>query len=144
VPPCLASRQVTGVPLFASLDIEQIYALVDEMVPSDFDEGAFVFEQGDVGDTFFVILSGEAEVLRDDHGLADEPGASQEILFEDPEKRLCLLSAYAYFGERALLKKEPRYASVRALCALSTMCLTEAGCERALGKPLKDCVPDIY
>ena len=117
---------------------------MDEMELAPFEADAFVFEQGDVGDRFYVILTGEAKVLRDEQGLSDQPISSEEIEFEDPEKLLADLGPGSYFGERALLKSEPRFASVQAKTALTTMCLTPACCERALGRPLKDCVPDIY
>ena len=40
--------------------------------------------------------------------------------------------------------QEPRYASVKATSNMSLVVLTEEGCEKALGKPLKECVPDIF
>ena len=136
--------RLTSAPIFEHLKVDQISALVDEMELAPFEADAFVFEQGDVGDRFYVILTGEAKVLRDEQGLSDQPISSEEIEFEDPEKLLADLGPGSYFGERALLKSEPRFASVQAKTALTTMCLTPACCERALGRPLKDCVPDIY
>ena len=89
--------------------------------------------QGDIGDSFYVILSGEAEVLRDEH-----PGE------EVPETVLARLGKFDFFGERALLKREPRYAAVRATSDLVTMALTQADCEKALGRPLIEIVPDLH
>ena len=136
--------RLTSASIFEHLNVDQISALVDEMILAPFEAGAFVFEQGDVGDRFYVILTGEAKVLRDEEGPSDQPISTEEVEFVDPEKLLADLKPGSYFGERALLKSEPRFASIQAKTALTTMCLTPEACEKALGKPLKDCVPDIY
>jgi len=122
------------VKIFGTLRIAQIERLVDEMVDAPFEKGEFVFEQEDEGHEFYVIISGSVEVLRDED--LDDP--------DNPEILLATLKDFDVFGERALLRDEPRFASVKATSKLSTMVLTAQGCERALGKPLKKCVPDIY
>ena len=50
----------------------------------------------------------------------------------------------ATFGERALLKSEPRFAGVRATSALRTMCITKELFEHALGASLHDLIEDKY
>jgi len=122
------------VEIFKTLKKHQIGKLVDEMVDAPFEKGEFVFEQGDEGSEFYVIITGSAEVLHDDD--LDDP--------DNPEVQLAVYHDFDIFGERALLRHEPRFASVKATSKLSTMCLTSAGCERALGKPLKECVPDVF
>jgi MFS family permease len=66
--------------------------------------GDFVFEQGDVGDRYFVIESGEAVVVGDGHDIATlGPGEG--------------------FGEIALLRRSRRTASVRAVAELRLQAL---------------------
>lgn len=122
------------VSLFETLRPDQIEMLVQQMADACFEQGEFVFEQGDEGHEFYIITSGSAEALRDED--LDDPNSSEDVL--------ATFSDFDFFGERALLKKEPRYASVKATSKLTTMCLTANGCESALGRPLKDCVPDIF
>jgi len=123
---------LTSVTIFHTLEPTQIELLLDHMSNAPFKKGESVFEQNDVGDSFYVILSGEAEVLRDDH-----PGE------EVPETCLTTLEKFQYFGERALLRAEARYAAVRATSDMVCMALTQADCEKALGKPLCEIVPDL-
>ena len=73
--------------------------------------GDVVFQQGDVGDLFFMILEGEAEVCRS--------------LGEALPHRLGTLHAGEYFGEQALLAGESRSATVRALTPLTVLALRQ-------------------
>src|SRR5947209_17373953 len=66
-----------------------------------FESGDFILRQGDVGDQFYVIVSGEVEVLKE---LPDGQSVS-----------LAHLGKGEYFGETALLTGRRRNASVRAL-----------------------------
>jgi NADH dehydrogenase len=74
-----------------------------------FEPGDFIIRQGDVGDQFYVIISGEVEILRE---LAD----GQTVLVGK-------LGKGEYFGESALLTGRRRNASVRATTPLDLMCL---------------------
>ena len=63
-------------------------------------DGHVVVRQGDVGDCMFAIQAGQVEVLREtDHG----------------EVRVAVLGEGDIFGEMAILQKEVRSATVRAL-----------------------------
>lgn len=64
-------------------------------------QGEVIIRQGEIGDRFYIIESGEVEVLRQDD--------------DAPERRLCTLGKGQSFGEIALLKDTPRTASVRCL-----------------------------
>lgn len=65
-----------------------------------FADGEYIFHQGDVGDSMYVIQQGQVEVVKfeDDH-----------------EVRLRTLGQGDVFGEMAIFEKEARSASVRAL-----------------------------
>ena len=120
------------VEIFENLSQDQMLALCNAMTQAMFDEGMYVFDQGDDGQTFYVITEGEAEVLR------TEPNCKKE-------KELAILGEGDFFGERALLRNQVRYAGVRASSKqLFTMFITRADFERAIGMRLEDVVSDQY
>jgi len=93
---CVAGL-ITAEP-FKRLSFEALCRCAEAMVPQDVAPGEDVVTQGDTGDFFYVIESGRAEVWRSDAGKA-------------PVK-LATLDSGAGFGEEALLKGEPRNATV--------------------------------
>jgi rhodanese-related sulfurtransferase len=83
-----------------------------------------VFEQGDLGDRFYIIQSGKVRVFRKDSG--------------GLETEFSVLGAGESFGEMALLTGEPRSANVEALEETHLLVLSRDQFERIL----KD-FPDI-
>jgi NADH dehydrogenase len=73
-----------------------------------FEPGQVVFREGDLGDRVFIILSGEAEVVRRRLG---------------SETVLARLGAGEYFGEMALLDETVRNATVRCVAPMNTLSL---------------------
>jgi NADH dehydrogenase len=73
-----------------------------------FEPGEAVFHQGDLGDRIYIIVSGQAEVVREVNGM---------------ETVLATLGAGEYFGEMALLTHSTRNATVRCTAPMNTMCL---------------------
>ena len=116
------------VSVFSELSEAQLELLADSMTETSFGKGEWVFEQGDKGDKFYIIIEGDATVVRLE-GAAGRP----QVLAE--------LHEGAYFGERALLKNETRYAGIRANSALRTMAISRERFEDQLG-PLRDLVPE--
>jgi len=83
--------------LFRSLPIgEESVEWLDEL---KFDDGGVIFEEGDVADRFYLILSGMAKVTK-------KEGKT--------EKLVALLCRGQYFGEVALIRNEPRAITVTA------------------------------
>jgi putative ABC transport system ATP-binding protein len=62
--------------------------------------GTVIIQQGDEGDKFYIIRQGKVDVMIETMGKADT---------------VATLEAGAFFGELALLRKEPRAATVRAV-----------------------------
>lgn len=121
-----------NIDIFKGLDDEQLDGLCGAMSQAPFEEGQYVFDQGDEGDTFFVITEGVAAALRTEADSKDE-------------KELAILGEGAFFGERALLKNQVRYAGIRAESKqLFTMFITRDDFQRVLGSPLERLVPDQY
>jgi CRP-like cAMP-binding protein len=84
-----------NLPLFESLDRRELERLSKWATDLDFPAGHHVVDQGEVAWEFFVILDGEAQVLRD----GDE---------------LAVLGPGDFFGEMALQANDRRNASVVA------------------------------
>jgi len=92
--------ELRQVPLLADLteeDLERLYEMAEMVsIPA----GQLVLQEGDPGDSLYVVLDGELEVTKR-HG-------EQEVL-------LAVYKAGQFFGEMALLEQAPRSASVRTL-----------------------------
>jgi NADH dehydrogenase len=73
-----------------------------------FEPGQIVFREGEVGDRVYIILSGEAEVVRET---------------AEGEVALARLRAGEYFGEMALLNETARTATVRCASAMDALSL---------------------
>lgn len=84
------------VPLLRSLDMASLEDVAACAQRAEVIQGTEVVRQGEAGEDFYVIESGEAEVLLDGFGIGH-------------------LSPGSGFGERALLRSTPRTATVRAL-----------------------------
>lgn len=94
------------VPLFAGLAPAELETLGHSLRPRRYARGDVIFQQGDPGDTFYIIESGEAKIV-----LSSSDGR---------EAILALLGPGHFFGELSLLDGEPRSADVVAKedCAL--------------------------
>ena len=125
-------RALHRIELFAGLSADSLDVLVDAMVEAPFKQGEYVFEQDDDGDAFYFIMAGEATILRE-----EEPGQELKVLAE--------IGECDYFGERALLKNERRYAGVRTKSTtMQCMCVRRDDLKTALGCSLEELVPDKY
>ncbi len=98
------------VDLFFPRDIVQVDASRTQRIGRQhYEPGQLIVEEGDAGDTFFSIVSGEVEVVKRTH--------------DGREQLLAQLGPGAYFGEEALLSGKPRSASVRAKTTCDLLCL---------------------
>jgi CRP-like cAMP-binding protein len=103
-----ARDSLAQVPLFAGLSPRHLKRIGDLTEEVRFMEGASVVRQGDAGDTFFVILEGEAKVA----------GPSGRVVNR--------LRPGEFFGEISLLDGGLRTASVVAETPLTTLALSRA------------------
>ena len=92
------------VPLFSQVPTDELPRIVSLLEPLSMREGEEIVRQGEVGDSMFILARGVVRVCRE----AD--GHSQD---------LATLLAGDFFGEIALLRGEPRLASVRAVTPCS-------------------------
>jgi CRP-like cAMP-binding protein/Zn-dependent protease len=99
-----ACMALTEFPLFARLSSRELDAVAARLVRERFSPGAVIFEEGQAGDAFYLVESGQAEVL---------VGG----------QRIGTLARGSCFGETALLLNRPRMATVRALTPLDVFTL---------------------
>jgi CRP-like cAMP-binding protein len=91
----------TPFPLFSDLDTPAFLAMVEMLERRVCDAGSLVFQEGDPGDSLFLVSSGNLEVLKqDDKGRL---------------VKLARLGPGSFFGEFALLTDRHRHASVRCI-----------------------------
>jgi len=90
------TRSESEVKLFSRLTPSVLTDVANKMELRQFSVGDEIIRQGEIGKEFFVIARGDVEILVDD-------------------KRVNTLGAGSFFGEVALLKEQPRNATVRAL-----------------------------
>ena len=94
--------------LFKDATVAEIESYVGGARVQIFQEGQYVYRQGDVSEVFFIIAMGEAElVLSSDNGR---------------EKIVGRIGPGGHFGETGILTDKPRSLSVRALCDLVVIC----------------------
>jgi DASS family divalent anion:Na+ symporter len=96
-----AAGVLAGVPLFAGLDRVTLAKLAAQFERVRFDAGELVFQEGDPGDAFYVVLHG---TFSDFVGAPDAGG----------DMRLATRGPGGTFGDIALLSNRPRSTTVRA------------------------------
>ncbi|MEO5888582.1 MAG: cyclic nucleotide-binding domain-containing protein [Anaerolineales bacterium] len=83
----------------SSLDENVLSSILKDIEPITYKEGHEIIKQGDVGDTFYLLLDGQVDILvKDDRG--------GQVLVNQ-------LSRGSYFGEMALMGDKRRNATVR-------------------------------
>ena len=104
---------ISASPLFEMLSNQELSAVADLSAPRSYAAGEPVFEEGELGDSLFVIVSGEVEVFR------REPSGRARVL--------ATLSPPEFFGEMSLIDREYRSATLRARTDAELLQLTTQG-----------------
>jgi CRP-like cAMP-binding protein/tRNA A-37 threonylcarbamoyl transferase component Bud32 len=89
---------------FDSLTREEKEAVANSLTEMEFEEGESVFEQGEIGTAFYVLIDGEVAVFKDDKQVAALTGNKEKATI---------------FGELALLTSEPRAATIKVVSDLA-------------------------
>ena len=100
-------------PLFAELSSRELCELASKLRHERFPAGTAVIREGDPGDAFYLVDSGQAEVVAGGH-------------------RVEILGSGTFFGEIALLLHIPRQATVRALTPVDVFVLDRTDFERLI------------
>jgi CRP-like cAMP-binding protein len=104
------------VPVFADLSDEQLAALSEALGFRAYGPGQPMIVKGDVGDEFFVLADGQAQVVVGGNGA--------------PEEVIEVLSPGDSFGEIALVENVRRTATVRAMTPAKTLVLSRTAFDR--------------
>lgn len=108
---------LVSIPFFDKLDPAERAEVVRIMEVQRLTDGEEVFHEGDPGDAWYVILEGEARVLKDTDG---------------GEKELAVLKRGACVGEMAILDGEGRSATVQAIGPLTLLSFRRSRFEQLL------------
>ena len=92
---------ISSSPLFEMLSSTELAHLAELAEQRRYAAGEVVFEEGELGDSLYVIIRGEVEVVRGESG-------------GGVPRPLTVLTAPDFFGEMSLIDKEYRSATVRA------------------------------
>ncbi|CAK9087486.1 cGMP-dependent protein kinase egl-4 (Egg-laying defective protein 4) [Durusdinium trenchii] len=87
-----------------SLKPEEKEALAKSLTEMSFTEGELIFEQGEAGDSFYILVEGQVSVIKD--------GKEETRLTANTDTA-------SHFGERALLNNEPRAATIKVTSTLA-------------------------
>ncbi|MCC6491660.1 MAG: ATP-binding cassette domain-containing protein [Pirellulales bacterium] len=95
-------------PLFADLQTSTLTEVADKMMVEEAEASDVIIRQGDPGELFYLIRSGEVDVV------VEEGGRRRKVAELGPGQ---------YFGEAALLRDEPRNATIiaRTNCVFYTL-----------------------
>jgi phosphatidylinositol-4,5-bisphosphate 3-kinase len=104
---------LASIPAFADFSDQQLTVMEQKSTVCRIPAGEVVFRQGEDGDKFYVINQGCVDVLIQDNASALSRGDLGRIVNR--------LTEGCYFGERALIHKEKRAASIRT--TQDTICL---------------------
>lgn len=106
------------VPLFSKLDADEIKEVVAKTSIVHVEPGAEIFKDGASGDSMYVVIVGEVEIVK------DVPTGGMRVL--------ATLGSRSVFGEMALLTEETRSAGARAKTACKLLKLDRAAFRRRL------------
>ena len=94
--------------LFFKLTPKQVDYLIKNSTVETFSKGQYIFNQGDIGEKFYIVLSGFAEVVKND-------------------KVVAIYEKGSFFGELALINRDRvRRASVKAKSKLEVMSMSRS------------------
>jgi cAMP-dependent protein kinase regulator len=111
---------LTGVKILHNMDDYERSKLADALKEEWYKPGDFVIREGEEGNSFYLVMSGDAAATK-----TLEPGkAPVEVL---------RYKSGDYFGERSLIKNEPRAANIKALSQLQVVVLDRHSFKRLLG-----------
>ncbi|KAK9473241.1 cyclic nucleotide-binding-like protein [Dipodascopsis tothii] len=107
---------LSEVPVLQQLTSWERAKIADALKAVSFDEGEIIIREGDVGEEFFLVESGTAEIEKQGEG------------------KVMDIKKGDYFGELALLNDAPRAATVRATSKIRLVKLDKSGFRRLLGQ----------
>jgi cAMP-dependent protein kinase regulator len=109
------------VALFSHLEPPERRKIGEHLTPVNVRKGSTIITEGEIGDAMYVIKSGQVGVYTT---LVEEQGVS--VIQTDQERlHLATLQAGDFFGEQALITREPRSATIIALTDVELLKFTK-------------------
>lgn len=111
---------LSGVPVFSTLQQDDLRRIAELAVPRTFDPGQIVFRESDASDTCYVVHSGQARAIR-----------------EHPDGRTITLASFGrgdIFGELAMFEDERRSATVEAVQPTTVVAVLGPDMRRLMGE----------
>lgn len=105
----MAEIELREIPLFSEMDEQEVAGIRSIMDEMKFKAGQVIIREGELGDLFYVITEGRAEIF-----IRDATGSDLVLHEAGPGD---------FFGELSMLTSEPRSARVRAVDNLTTLVL---------------------
>ena len=105
----MAEIELREIPLFSEMDEQEVADIRAIMQEMKFRAGQVIIREGEMGDLFYVITEGHAEIL-----IRDADGAELILHEAGPGD---------FFGELSMLTNEPRSARIRAVDSVTTLAL---------------------
>lgn len=112
--------QASQLSLFRGLQREYLAEIAEGLRPLSFKDGEALIQQGDAPDGAYFVVSGQVRVL------AKLPGGGEILVAE--------LGAGSLLGELALIRPEPRSATVRAKGSVATLFMDRCYFQAALSQ----------
>jgi sigma-B regulation protein RsbU (phosphoserine phosphatase) len=110
---------IAKIPLFAGLPDSELMHLADTLQPCEFDPGELLIREGESDEHFYILLEGEAEVIK--------------ALGTSDERQLAIRPQGTLFGEMSLFDPQGSHtASVRAHTVALTLEMTRQDFNRLL------------
>ena len=106
--------ELRGLSCFSNLSTAQLWELLEGGAWVSFAPGEEIMREGDVGDSFYAISSGQVDIVKD-------------------ERLVNTIGRGSYFGEVALLMEVPRTATVTARTPVRAFRLDREGFDRLVG-----------
>ena len=115
-------EELKEVPCFAGLGPKNLVKVIPALEQRRYPNGTTIVKQGDPGDSFYILRSGNAQVVLERGGRPPTPIAS--------------LGPNEGFGEMALLTDQPRSANVIATTDVSVWCLPRMAFDQLVAENL--------
>lgn len=97
----ITAERLRAIPLFSALSLKIIENCIKLFIVKNYSIDEVVFEEGDIGELFFIIAYGKLEVLKNYN--------------TEQQKRIQILETGDYFGEIALIRSVPRTATIKTI-----------------------------
>lgn len=120
-------KYLERVEILAPLIAEEKKALAQALIEMHFTKGEVILQQGEPGNTFYILYDGEVSVVKD--------GTEQTKLSASTSRQTA-----QFFGERALLSNEPRAATVQVTSSTAKALALDRDSFNMLLGPLEDII----